>query len=73
MDKEVETREGGLDMCKALEDMKKEAEEKGEEKGITKIIVSMLDKDMTCEEIAALTDVPLEQIKRIAETEQAAG
>lgn len=76
-DKEVRTREGGLDMCKALEDMKKEAEEKGEErgeeKGITKIIVSMLDKDMTCEEIAALTDVPLEQIKRIAETEQAAG
>lgn len=64
-------------MCKALEDMKKEAEEKGiavgevrgKEKGEIKIILSMLGKGMSCEEVSSLTDVPLERVTQIAAME----
>lgn len=52
-------------MCKALEDMKKEAEEKGK----IEIILSMLGKGMSCEEVSSLTDVPLERITQIAAME----
>lgn len=56
-------------MCKALEDMKKEAEEKGIAVGEIKIILSMLGKGMSCEEVSSLTDVPLERVTQIATME----
>ncbi len=72
-EEEMQLKEGGLDMCKALEDMKKEAEEKGmlagEIRGKEKIILSMLGKGMSCEEVSFLTDVPLERVTQIAAME----
>lgn len=64
-EEEMQLKEGGLDMCKALEDMKKEAEEKGK----IEIILSMLGKGMSCEEVSSLTDVPLERVTQIAAME----
>lgn len=68
-EEEMQLKEGGLDMCKALEDMKKEAEEKGIAVGEIKIILSMLGKGMSCEEVSSLTDVPLERVTQIAAME----
>ncbi len=76
-------RDGEVDMCKALEEIKKMSEDKGKAEGRAEgraegkaegikqgeaiILLSMLNKDMTCEEVSVLTDVPLEKVKQIAE------
>lgn len=76
-------REGEVDMCKALEEIKKMSEDKGKAEGKAEgkvegkaegirqgeaiILLSMLNKGMTYEEVSALTDVPLEQVKQITE------
>ena len=73
--KEEGERDGDVDMCKALEEIKKMSEDKGKEEGKAEgikqgeaiILLSMLNKGMTYEEISALTDVPLEKVKQIAE------
>lgn len=63
-------KDGEVDMCKALEEIKKMSENKGLEQGIkqgeTAILLSMLNKGMTCEEISSLTDIPLDKVKKIA-------
>lgn len=57
-------------MCKALEEIKKMSEDKGLEQDIkqgeTAILLSMLNKGMTCEEVSSLTDIPLDKVKKAA-------
>ena len=73
--KEEEEKDGEVDMCKALEEIKKMSEDKGKAEGKAEgikqgeafILLSMLNKGMTCEEVSVLTDVPLEKVKQIAE------
>lgn len=64
-------KDGGFNVCKALEDMKMKSNLKGRAEGRAEgeatVIVNMLNKGMSCEEISALTDVSLERVQQIAQ------
>lgn len=61
-----EEKEGVGSMCKALEEMREEAERKGEEKTKKEIIKSLLDQgSLPLEEIAKCVKVSLEDVIRI--------
>lgn len=64
---------GGGDMCKAVEDIRnigvqqgvQLGVQQGKQKGIQEIVLTMLKKGKTCEEISDLTDIPLETVTLI--------
>ncbi len=62
-------KEEDTDMCKALEDIKQmgiaEGRVEGEAEIKKSIILTMLSKGISCEEISSLTDIPLELIKQV--------
>ena len=61
-------------MCKAVEEIKRKAMDKGMEKGINKgidkVVVSMLTNNVSPEDIAKMTDMPLERILDIEKREK---
>ena len=61
---------GKIDMCKAVEEIKRKAMDRGIKKGIDKVVVSMLANNVLPEEIAKMTDIPLEKILEIEEREK---
>ena len=65
---------GKIDMCKAVEEIKRKAMDKGMEKGIAKgidkVVVSMLMNNVSPEDIARMTDMPLERIRDIEKREK---
>ena len=61
---------GKIDMCKAVEEIKRKAMDRGIEKGIDKVVVSMLANNVLPEDIAKMTDMPLEKILEIEEREK---
>jgi predicted transposase/invertase (TIGR01784 family) len=60
-------------MCKAVEDIRnmgiqqgmQQGVQQGKQKGIQEIVLTMLKKGKTCEEISDLTDIPLETVTLI--------
>lgn len=58
---ERESEEEDDDMCKALEDIK----QMGITEGKDSILLTMLAKGMTCEEISDLTGMPIERVKQV--------
>jgi hypothetical protein len=68
---------GGGDMCKAVEDIRNIGVQQGVQLGVQQglkqgvqqrnreIILTMLKKGKTCEEISDLTDIPLETVNLI--------
>jgi hypothetical protein len=69
---------GNIDMCKAVEEIKRKAMDKGiekgieqgMEKGIDKVVISMLINNISAEDIARMTGVPLERIRDIEKRER---
>ena len=55
--------ESVFNVCKALEDMKRDSREEGK-RGI---VLNMLAKNLSLEEISDLTGISLERVKQIAE------
>lgn len=66
----VDEQEGKVsDMCKALDDIIKIGEARGEAIGEAKketsIILNMFRKGISCEEISSMTDIPLDKVKEV--------
>ena len=58
--------ESGFNVCKAVEDMRKDSREEGIAKGKREIVLNMLTKNLSPEEISDLTGISLERVKQIA-------
>ncbi len=63
----VSSNEEVIDMCQAILDMKKEAENKGINEGLTKVALNLVKLGkMSLEEISDVTGLPLEEIKNLS-------
>ena len=58
---------GKINMCKAVEEIKRDAMDEGIEKGIDQIVISMLKNNVSAAEIAKMTGLSLNKIKKIEE------
>lgn len=69
--KSEDGKESGFNVCKAVEDMKRDSKEEGIaeglEEGKREIVLNMLAKKLSPEKIADLTGISLETVKQIAE------
>lgn len=62
---EKESEEEDDDMCKALEDIRQMGITEGKAEGEDSILLTMLSRGMTCEEISDLTGMPIERVKQV--------
>ena len=58
---------GKINMCKAVEEIKRDAMDEGIEKGIDQIVISMLKNNISAAEIAKMTGLSLDKIRKIEE------
>ena len=64
--KDTQYKEEGGNMCKAIEEIRQSSRAEGLAEGKQQIIQNMLNKGLSPEEVANLTDVPLETVQSIA-------
>ncbi len=56
---------GGIDVCKALEDLRLEGYEEGIEQGIKQVVCNMLNRNMSVDDICELTECTPEFVEKV--------